>query len=67
MTEKEKELARLLVETKDFEKDEFIAIGLLCSSENAAGEMIEYLRENPDADFYELLKKAVELSDENNQ
>ena len=61
MTDKEKELANLLVNNKDFERDEFIALGLLCNSEEKAVQMIEYVKDNQNADFDTLLEKAVEI------
>lgn len=61
MTDKEKELANYLVKNKDFEKDEYIALGLLCNSEIKAEIMLDYLKKNPNIEFDKLLKKAVEI------
>ncbi len=61
MTDKEKELADYLVNNKDFEKEEYIAIGLLCNSEIKAELMLDYLKKNPNIEFDKLLEKAVEI------
>ena len=61
MTDKEKELADYLVNNKDFEKEEYIEIGLLCNSEIKAELMLDYLKKNPNIEFDKLLEKAVEI------
>lgn len=65
MTEKEKELANYLITNNNFEKEEFIALGLLCNSEERAAIMLEYLKENPNNDFDTLLEKAIKIHQNN--
>lgn len=56
-----------LAKSKGFAKDEIIALCILSRESNSVEEMIEFINKNPDADFYELLKKSVDLYKQNNQ
>lgn len=68
--EKEEELISCVVDyvkRKGIEKEDGLAIVLLCNNDKSSSEIIEFLRENPDVDFYELFLKAVDLYKQNNQ
>lgn len=67
---KEEELISCVVDyvkRKNIEKEDGLAIVLLCDNDKASDEIIEFLRENPDVDFYDLFLKAVDLYKENKQ
>lgn len=65
VTEKEHEMFQYVVDyvkRNGLEKDDAVALGLLCRGDTVAEKMIRILKENPKIDFDELIKKAVEIS-----
>lgn len=61
LTKHQEKLADYLKE-KDFEKDMKLGICLCCDTDEQAKEMLEYCQNNPESEDYELLQKAVEIS-----
>lgn len=66
-TKKERELldeiGKYLEEQDGLDEEDGLAVFLCCQEDNAAQPMMDFLRENPDIDYSDLLKKAVEISD----
>lgn len=63
-TEKKKELADIVIfhaKKKNWEKYDAIAIGLLCDNDEKAEQMIRFIQENPDIEYYDLFLKALEI------
>ena len=48
---------------KDFETGFKLGICLCCETDEQAREMIEFCQKNPNLEDYELLKKAVDISE----
>lgn len=66
--QKEMELLPIIVEyvrSKGLDKEEGLAIALLCNSDDKAEAMKEFLQNNHDIDFTTLLEKAVEIHQNN--
>ncbi len=51
---------------KDFETGFKLGICLCCETDEQAREMLEFCQKNPNLEDYELLKKAVDISESNN-
>ena len=65
LTENQKKLAKYLVEKfnpQGHERDVYIGIGVVCKTDEHAKKLLEYSQENPSADIYDLLAKAVEIA-----
>ncbi len=65
VTEKEKELVHIIIpwcKERGLEREDALAIGICCRGDKASQAMIDFLRENPDIDYSDLLLKAVEIS-----
>ncbi len=45
------------------ESDMTVGICLLCKEDNKAKKLLEYCKSNPNLEDYEILQKAVEISD----
>ncbi len=62
--EKEKELLPYIVDyvkRKGIDKQDGLAIALMCDNDEKSEQMIRFLKENPDIDFNELFDKTVEI------
>ena len=65
--EKEKELLPYIVDyvkQNGLEKEEGLAIALLCNTDEKSEQMIKFLQDNPKVNFDDLLAKAVDLHQE---
>ncbi len=60
-TENQERLVKYL-KGKDFETGMKLGICLCCDTDKQAKAMLEYCLSNPDAEDYELLQKAVDIS-----
>ncbi len=60
-TDNQEKLAEYLKE-KDFETGFKLGICLCCKTDEKAKEMLKFCEDNPDLEDYELLQKAVEIS-----
>ncbi len=66
--EKEKELLPYLadyVKRNHLEKEDGLAIALLCNTDEKSEIMIDILRKTPDIEFDELLERAIEIHKNN--
>lgn len=62
--EKEKELLPYVVDyvkRKGIDKQDGLAIALMCDDDEKSEQMIRVLRENPDMEFDDLFDKALEI------
>ncbi len=62
--ENERKLLPILVnyvKDNELEREDGLAIALLCNSDEKSVAMIDFLRENPNIEFDKLLEKAVEI------
>ena len=66
VTKKEHELIDIIIpwcKERNLEKEDALAIGLCCRGDRASQAMIDFLRENPNIDYTDLLAKAVEIAE----
>ena len=64
VTVKEEKLIQMLIpwcKDRNLEREDAIAILLCCRGDEAAQEMIDFLKDNPDIDYCDLLLKASEI------
>lgn len=65
-TKKESELldqiGEYLEKHDDLDEEDGLAVFLCCQGDRASQAMIDFLRDNPDIDYSDLLLKAVEIS-----
>lgn len=62
--EKEYELLPYIVDyvkRNNLDKQDGLAIALLCNDDEKSEKMIKFMQENPDIEYYDLFLKAVEI------